>query len=100
MSKKIVSVTIPPDMVEQLDQKVKETHAKSRSAYITRVLKQHLDGWTFSLSEEEHTALRTYAKVLGKSPQEVVKQVLNLVTHAGEKVDERFNSAVPIIPTD
>lgn len=98
--KKIISLTIPPDLADRVDQKVEETGAKSRSSFIASLIEQSLSGRTFSLTEEEHEALLFYSKTVGKSPEEVVRFVLTKVVGAGEKVRERFENAIPVIPTD
>ena len=98
--KKIVSITIDPDTLARLDEKVKETGAKSRSKFIADILQQSLSGRTFSLTEEQYTTLLIYSQTVKMSPGDVVKFVLARLVQAGEKVERRFQDAIPVVPTD
>jgi len=101
--KKIISLTCPPDLVEELDQKVKEVHAKSRSAFVTRILKQYLSGQVVALSDEEFEALEMLADTLHQTPSEIVRFVVNRITPGLQEVKERVAELPvmpPTIPTD
>jgi len=101
--KKIISLTCPPDLVEELDQKVKEVHAKSRSAFVARILKQHLSGQVVALTDEEFEALEVLAETTKMTPSEIIRLVVDRMTPGLQSVKERLDQlpvVPPTIPTD
>jgi len=103
MAKKIVSITLPESLIERVDKEVEETHAKSRSAFVTRILKQHLSGQVVALTDEEFEALEMLGDTLHQTPSEIVRFVVDRMTPGLQEVKKRVDQLPvmpPVVPTD
>jgi metal-responsive CopG/Arc/MetJ family transcriptional regulator len=101
--KKIISLTIPPDLADRVDQRVEETGAKSRSAFITELIEQHLSGQVVALTDEEFEALEMLGDTLHQTPSDIVRFVLDHLTPGLQEVKERVDKLPvmpPVVPTD
>ena len=87
MAKKILSITIPEELVSQIDEQVKETGAKSRSAFITQLIQQRFTDYIIVLSKEEFDALNIFEGMM--TPEEVIRQVVRRMVEVGQEVRKR-----------
>ena len=72
MANKNITISLPEEIVEKLENKIKETDFDSISDYLTYIIKQVLekneglvDKKEFSYSKEEEQAVRSRLKELG-----------------------------------
>ncbi|HDJ23585.1 MAG: CopG family transcriptional regulator [Candidatus Aminicenantes bacterium] len=68
MTKEFTQITIPTNLYQQLEEKIKGTEYASVASYVTKVLKEHLEkspGEKEAFTSEEEEKVKERLKALG-----------------------------------